>query len=100
MKRPAHETEENMVQPIDTAERASRLARYIAQEISLYNEDKVLRGVTEDRFFTELAVELDEGRDLYRTRVSAELYAQTNYFDRAIVDVILKARALVPSKIW
>jgi hypothetical protein len=89
-----------MAQPIDTPERAIRLARTIASDISLYNEEKILRGLTEDKLFTELRDEIEEGRELYRTRVAADLYDRTNFFDRAVVDIILKSKGHVKSKIW
>ena len=77
-----------------------RLARTIASDISLYNEEKIVRGITEDKLFTELRDELEEGRELYRTRVAPDLYDRTNFFDRAIVDIILKSKGHVKSKIW
>ena len=89
-----------MAQLIDTPERAVRLARTIASDISLYNEAKIVRGLTDDKLFTELRDELEEGRELYRTRVAPELYERTNFFDRALVDIILKAKGHVKSKIW
>jgi hypothetical protein len=89
-----------MAQPIDTPERAIRLARTIASDISLYNEEKILRGLTEDKLFTELQDEIEEGRELYRTRVAADLFERTNFFDRAVVDIILKSKGHVKSKIW
>ena len=36
-----------MAAPIDTPERAIRLARTIASDISLYNEEKIIRGLFE-----------------------------------------------------
>ena len=89
-----------MAVPIDTPERAIRLARTIASDISLYNEEKIIRGLGEDKLFTELSDEIEEGRELYRARVSPELYERTNFFDRAIVDIILKSKGHVKSKIW
>ena len=89
-----------MAVPIDTPERAIRLARTIASDISLYNEEKIVRGLSEDKLFTELADELEEGRELYRARVSSELFERTNFFDRAVVDIILKSKGHVRSKIW
>jgi hypothetical protein len=89
-----------MAAPIDTPERAIRLARTIASDISLYNEEKIVRGLTEDKLFTELADEIEEGRELYRARVSQELYDRTNFFDRAVVDIIIKSKGHVRSKIW
>ena len=89
-----------MAQPIDTPERAVRLARTIASDISLYNEEKIIRGITSDTLFDELRDELEEGRELYRGRVAPDLYARTNYFDKAVVDIILRSKAHVKSKIW
>ncbi|MBM4280060.1 MAG: hypothetical protein FJ137_04690 [Deltaproteobacteria bacterium] len=89
-----------MAQLIDTPDRALRLARTIASDISLYNEEKIVRGLTEDKLFTELRDEIEEGRELYRTRVAPDLYERTNYFDRAVVDIILKSKGHVKSKIW
>ena len=89
-----------MAQPIDTPERAIRLARTIASDISLYNEEKIVRGLAEDKLFTTLSDELEEGHELYRARVAPELYERTNFFDRAVVDIILKSKGHVKSKIW
>ncbi len=89
-----------MADPPDEKAKAKRLARAIASDISLYNDAKIVKSIEQDNFFDALADELSEGRELYRRRVSAELYAQTNYFERAVVDVILKLKAKVRSKIW
>lgn len=89
-----------MAQPIDTPERAARLARTIASDISLYNEEKCLKGISEDSFFDILSEEIEEGRELYRGRVAPDLFARTNYFDRALVDIIIRAKGHVPSRIW
>jgi hypothetical protein len=85
---------------IETPEQAIRLARAICSDVSLYNEEKVVRGIEQDNFFDALRDELEEGRELYRSRVSPELYARSNYYDRAIVDVILRSKRHVRSKIW
>lgn len=89
-----------MAQPIDTPERAIRLARTIASDISLYNEDKIVKGLMADDLFTSLAEEIEEGRELYRARVAAELFDKTNYFDRAVCDIIVKSKGHVKSRIW
>jgi spore germination protein GerM len=85
---------------IDSPEAATRLARAICSDVSLYNEEKIVRGVEQDNFFDSLREELDEGRELYRSRVTPELYARTNFYDRAIVDVILRSKGHVKSRIW
>ena len=85
---------------IDQPEKAMRLARAIASDISLYNEEKIKEGIENDTFFDALAAELEEGRELYKSRVAPELYGKTNFFDRAIVDVILRRKGAVRSRIW
>jgi hypothetical protein len=85
---------------IETPEQAIRLARAICSDVSLYNEEKVVRGIEQDNFFDALRDELEEGRELYRSRVSPDLYARSNFYDRAIVDVILRSKRHVRSKIW
>ncbi len=80
--------------------KAIRLARTIASDISLYNEAKIIQGIEQDCFFDNLKSEIEEGRELYKSRVSAEIYGTTNFFDRAIIDVILARKGHIKSKIW
>jgi hypothetical protein len=85
---------------IDAPEQAIRLARAICSDVSLYNEEKIVRSIEQDNFFDALREELEEGRELYRSRVSPDLYGRSNYYDRAIVDVILRPKGHVKSRIW
>jgi hypothetical protein len=85
---------------IEAPEQAMRLARAICSDVSLYNEEKIIRSIEQDNFFDALHEELEEGRELYRTRVSPDIFGKTNFFDRAIVDVILRPKGHVKSKIW
>ena len=80
--------------------KAQRLARAIASDISVYNEQKIIKGIEQDNLFDVLQDELEEGRDLYRSRVSPELYTTTNFFDRAVVDIVVRSKGHVKSKIW
>lgn len=80
--------------------KANRLARAIASDISLYNETKIIQGIENDSLFDVLKSEIDEGRDLYKSRVSPEIYTKTNYFERAIVDIIVARKGHVRSRIW
>jgi hypothetical protein len=80
--------------------KAFRLARAIASDISLYNEAKIVQGIEKDTFFDSLKEEINEGRELYRSRVSKEVFEKTNFFDRAIVDVVLARKGHIKSKIW
>ena len=85
---------------IEAPEQAMRLARAICSDVSLYNEEKIIKGIQQDNFFDAMRDELEEGRELYRSRVSPDLFTRTNFYDRAICDVILKAKGHVKSKIW
>ena len=85
---------------IDQPDKAMRLARAIASDISLYNEKKVVEGIEQDTLFDLLADEIKEGLKLYQSRVVPELFDSTNFYYRAIVDVIVKNQGHVKSKIW
>ncbi len=84
---------------IETEEAARRLARAIASDLSLNNEEKIVQGITNDDLFTTLAEEIEEGRALYKSRVSADLYHK-NFYDRALVDILIKSKGHVKSKVW
>ena len=81
-------------------QKAMRLARAIASDISLYNEEKIVKGISNDNLFDAIKDEIEEGRELYKSRVSPELYATTNFFDRAIVDIVLRSKGHIKSKLW
>jgi hypothetical protein len=84
---------------IETEEAARRLARAIASDLSLYNEEKIIQGIQQDDLFNVLSEEIEEGRALYKSRVSPELY-QRNFYDRALVDILIKSKGHIKSKIW
>ena len=84
---------------IETEEAARRLARAIASDLSLYNEEKIVEGIQTDTLFTILAEELEEGRALFKSRVSPELFAK-NFYDRAIIDILVRSKGHVQSKLW
>ncbi len=84
---------------IETEEAARRLARAIASDLSLYNEEKIVRGIEHDNLFNELQEEIEEGRTLYKSRVAPDLY-QRNFYDRALVDILVKSKGHIKSKLW
>jgi hypothetical protein len=84
---------------IETEEAARRLARAIASDLSLYNEEKIVRGIEHDNLFKELTEEIEEGRALYKSRVAPQLY-QRNFYDRALVDILVRSKAHIKSKLW
>ncbi len=85
--------------PIEADDAARRLARAIASDLSLYNEEKIVRGIERDSLFEELAEEIEEGRALYKSRVATELYKK-NFYDRALVDILVKSKGHIRSNIW
>jgi uncharacterized hydantoinase/oxoprolinase family protein len=84
---------------IETEEAARRLARAIASDLSLYNEEKIVEGIQKDTLFTVLSEELEEGRALFKSRVSPELFAK-NFYDRAIIDILVRSKGHVQSNMW
>jgi hypothetical protein len=84
---------------IDKPDRARQLARAIASDLGLYHEKKIVEGIQNDTLFEVMAEEIEEGRALFKLRVTPELYAQ-NIYDRAIVDVMIARRGHIKSKIW
>ncbi len=85
---------------IDSPEAAFRLARTIISDIALYNRDKILSGIKNDNIFDLLEKELKEGLDLYRSRVSPEIDRKNNFYNRAIVDILIKRNGNIESGIW
>lgn len=85
---------------IEDADKAVRLARAIASDISLYNEEKIKEGILNDSLFDVVAGELQEGRELYRSRVSPTLDPETHFYWHAIVNIIIRSKGHIKSKIW
>ena len=85
---------------ITSPEAANRLARAIASDVSLYNEEKIIEGLKQDNLFDSLADEIREGLELYQSRVDPELRTKTNFYNRAIVDILVKSKSHVQCKSW
>jgi hypothetical protein len=84
---------------IEVEKDARRLARAIASDLSLYNEEKIVEGIEGDTLFDTLAEEIEEGRAHYKGRVAPALY-EKNFYDRALVDILVKSKAHIKSKLW
>ncbi len=80
-------------------ESAKRLARAIASDISIYNEAAIVKGIEQDDLFDSMSDQIEEGRTHYNEKVPPEIQAK-NYFNRALVDILLKNKAHVKSRIW
>ncbi|MEM7433913.1 MAG: hypothetical protein AAF436_02085 [Myxococcota bacterium] len=84
---------------IETEEAARRLARAISSDLALYNEEKIAEGIKNDNLFDVMDDEIQEGRDLFESRVAPDLLPR-NLYDRAIVDLLVRSKAHVESPMW
>lgn len=85
---------------LKTEKEARELAQKIAQDIVLYNTDKVIEGIINDTLFELLEKEIEEGRDIFLSKVSPNIPGVETLFDRIFVDIILEEGKNIKSKIW
>ncbi len=85
---------------INSPEAAYRLARTIISDIALYNKDKILNGIKNDNIFDLLEKELDEGLKLYKSRIDPAVDVKFGYYNKAIVDILIKKSGDIKSEIW
>jgi len=83
-----------------TPEEAYRLAKAIVSDLLAYHGPKIDAAIQNDNLFDALADEIQEGRELYNSRVAPDLLQTTNFFDRALVDMVILPRANVKSRMW
>lgn len=84
----------------DELKAAYRLARTIASDIMLYHRDKVIEGLKSDTLFESLREEIEEGGELFNSRVSERVRAEHNLLERALVDVLICSHAHIPCGLW
>ena len=84
---------------IDKPERGRQLARAIASDLSLYHDKKIVEGITQDTLFDVMSAEIEEGRALFKSKVTPEVYGQGHY-ERALCDMMLKSKGHIKSRIW
>ena len=80
--------------------RARRLARAIASDIALYNEAAIDAAIAQDTFFAACEGRLEEGLQLYRSRVDVACDQAATFFWHAVVDVILGSKGHICSPMW
>lgn len=85
---------------IKSRDAAARLARTIVSDIALYNKEKISQGIREDNIFDLLDKELNEGLELYRSRISPDLDKKNSLYNKAIVDILIKRHGNIESEIW
>lgn len=79
---------------------ARRIARAVVSDIAMYNAKKVEEGIAKDNLFDLLKAEIEEGRTYYASRVDPEIAQNTNFFNHALIDLLVKPLGRVPSKAW
>lgn len=84
---------------IDNPDQAKRLARAILSDVAMYNKEKVENGIKNDDIFDVLKEELEEGRQHFLSRVSADINPEMIY-EIAVVDVLIKRAGKIESSIW
>jgi hypothetical protein len=85
---------------ITNLDEAKRLARTILSDILLYNQSKVKEGIENDTLFEVLTEELAEGKKYYESMVDEKVREDTNLFNEAVVDVLIKQAGRIKSEIW
>jgi hypothetical protein len=85
---------------ITNPDEAKRLARTILSDILLYNQAKVKEGIEKDSLFEVLTDELAEGKKYYESMVVEAIRQSTNFFNEAVVDVLVKQGGKIKSEIW
>lgn len=67
---------------------ASTLARVMASDIAVYNEERIRRGIENDTLFDELSDDLRDAQRNWKERVAPEYAEDMSLFHRAFVDQI------------
>ena len=85
---------------LDPLEKAKRQARIIVSDLILYNQEKIVEGIKNDSLFEVLEADLEVARKYYDRVVDPAIMQQADYFNLALVDLLVKGQGSVPSKIW
>lgn len=76
----------------EAKEKAARLARIIVSDIALYNQERVEEGIRSGTFFELLSTEVEEGRRLFRERISADLPGGESILQQAFENFVERRR--------
>jgi len=85
---------------IKSEEGARRLARTIVSDMTIYHKDLVKDGIKNDNIFEIMKPNIEEGLRFYKDQVSPLIQKQFNYFNEALVDILLTEASEIESKIW
>ena len=80
-------------------EQAAVALTAVVADVCSVHEKEIVEGIENDTLFDVMKEHIEEGRALFKSRVTPEIY-ELNLYDRAIVDVMIKSKGHVKSKIW
>jgi hypothetical protein len=86
--------------PVQTPERARRLARALISDVAAYAGDQVRIGLEKDDLFERLGGEIDRARIFYIHHVDPCVAERARLFDFALVDVLVYGHRRVQTHIW
>jgi hypothetical protein len=75
-------------------------ARLIVSAIALAHKERIVEAIKRDNLFESLEKELEEGREYYEKNVDPSALLGADYFDQAIVDLLVRDQGRVASAIW
>jgi len=75
-------------------ERARRLARVLASDIAIYNQEKKDRGLAEGNLVAVLGYEIKKSWEIYKERVGSEFANATPYFRDALNDLLAEGKKI------
>lgn len=81
-------------------DQAGRLARAMASDIAIYNQEKIRKGLETDRLFEELEDDLREAFKLWESKIHPEIVKSTNLLHAAIIDQIFAPHGSVHTPIF
>jgi len=86
--------------PVDTSDRARRLARVLISDVAAYAGDQVRIGLEKDDLFERLAPEIAQARVFYLYHVDPCVAERARLFEFALVDVLVYGHRRVQTHIW
>ena len=81
-------------------DQAGRLARAMASDIAIYNQEKIRKGLETDRLFEELEDDLREAFKLWESKINPEIVKSTNLIQAATIDQIFAPHGSVHTPIF
>lgn len=73
-------------------EKARRFARIIVSDIALYNQEMVIEGIKNGNFYELLQNDIQEGRELFDTRVPSSIKMKKDYYQEAFDNFLAAAK--------